>query len=215
MNSSPPSPTAGAPPPYVVGLTGGIGSGKSAAAAHFAGLGAEVVDTDRIAHALTAPGGAAMDGIRSTFGATFIAADGSLDRAQMRARIFSSPDARRQLEAILHPMIRQQSHQACLASQAAYVILAVPLLIESGHWRERCARVCVVDCPEALQVARVMARSGLDRAGVLAIMASQASREQRLSVADDVIDNSGSLDFLHEQVEGLHRRYLQAARRSA
>jgi dephospho-CoA kinase len=194
-----------------VGLTGGIGSGKSAAAARFAHNGAEVVDTDLIAHALTAPGGAAIDAIRSAFGADVIAVDGSLDRALMRARVFSSPEARRQLEAILHPMIRRESHQACMASRAAYVILAVPLLIESGNWRERCARVCVVDCPEALQVARVMARSGLDQARVHSIMAAQASRAERLAAADDVIDNSGTLDGLHAQVDGLHQRYVRAA----
>lgn len=213
MSAPPSSPhaTLPRPGPYIVGLTGGIGSGKSAATARFAHHGAEVVDTDLIAHALTAPGGAAIDAIRSTFGAEVIAADGSLNRVLMRARVFSSPAARQQLEAILHPMIRRESQRACLASQAPYVILAVPLLIESGHWHERCARVCVVDCPEDLQIARVMARSGLEREQVCSIMAAQASRAERLAAADDVLDNGGTLDWLHAQVDGLHQRYLRAA----
>ncbi|MFU2486251.1 dephospho-CoA kinase [Thauera sp. WH-1] len=198
--------------PYIVGLTGGIGSGKSAATEHFAALGASVVDTDHIAHALTAPRGAAIDAIRNSFGDVMIAADGSLDRAAMRARAFSQPDARRQLEAILHPMIRDESARQCRAAGGPYVILAVPLLVESGSYRQRCDRICVVDCPEALQIERVSRRSGLDEAQVRAIMATQASRQQRLAVADDVIDNGGSLAALQAQVDRLHAAYLAAAR---
>ncbi|HRP25215.1 MAG TPA: dephospho-CoA kinase [Thauera sp.] len=198
--------------PYIVGLTGGIGSGKSAATERFAALGASVVDTDHIAHALTAPGGAAIDAIRNSFGDAMIAADGSLDRAAMRARAFSQPDARRQLEAILHPMIRDESARQCRAAVGPYVILAVPLLVESGSYRGRCDRICVVDCPEALQIERVSRRSGLDEAQIRAIMATQASRQQRLAVADDVIDNGGSLAALQTQVDRLHAAYLAAAR---
>jgi len=201
-----------APRPYIIGLTGGIGSGKSAAAAHFARLGAEVVDTDLIAHGLTAPGGAAMDAIQRAFGTSMIAADGSLDRAAMRARVFSHPEAKRQLEAILHPMIRDESARQCHAATAPYVILAVPLLVESGSYRERCDRICVVDCPEHLQLERVRTRSGLDEAQVRAIMATQASREARLAAADDVIDNSTSLEALEQQVASLHASYLAASR---
>ncbi len=197
--------------PFIVGLTGGIGSGKSAAADLFAELGAGIVDTDRIAHALTAPGGAAMVAIREAFGDGVLSGDGALNRPAMRALAFESPDARKRLEAILHPMIRQESERQCLAASAPYVILAVPLLIESGTYRERVQRLCVVDCPEAVQVARVMQRSGLDEPQVRAIMAAQASRAERLAAADDVVDNAGSLEALRTQVAGLHHRYLALA----
>ncbi|MER2552304.1 MAG: dephospho-CoA kinase [Thauera sp.] len=202
-----------APPrrPYIVGLTGGIGSGKSAATDHFARLGASVVDTDLIAHALTAPGGGAIEAIREAFGDAMVAPDGSLDRAAMRALAFRDPDARRRLEAILHPMIRRESARDCLAATGPYVILAVPLLIEAGGYRERCDRVCVVDCPEALQLERVRARSGLADEQIRAIIGAQATRAQRLAAADEVIDNAGTLASLQAQVERLHQRYLAAA----
>ena len=196
--------------PFVVGLTGGIGSGKSAASARFAALGVTVIDTDVIAHALTAPGGAAIAAIQAHFGPRVIAADGSLDRAAMRTLAFADPAARRQLEAILHPLIRSESERQCMAATTPYVILAVPLLIESGGYRERCQRICVVDCPEALQIARVSARSGLPAEQIRAIMAAQVSRRERLAAADDVIDNSGTLATLHAQVDRLHRQYLAA-----
>lgn len=198
-------------PPFVVGLTGGIGSGKSAATERFAALGATIVDTDLIAHRLTAPGGAAIPAIRQAFGDGVISADGSLDRAAMRARAFAEPAARQQLEAILHPMIRAESTRQCLSAPDPYVVMAVPLLIESGTFRQRCDRVCVVDCPEALQVERVRTRSGLDETQIRAIMAAQASREERLAAADDVIDNGGTLEALQQQVDRLHLRYLADA----
>lgn len=197
--------------PFIVGLTGGIGSGKSAAADLFAELGAAIVDTDRIAHSLTAPGGAAMAAIREAFGDGVLSADGALNRPAMRALAFESPDARKRLEGILHPMIRQESERECLAASAPYVILAVPLLIESGTYRERVRRLCVVDCPEAVQVARVMQRSGLDEPQVRAIMAAQASRAERLAAADDVVDNAGSPEALRTQVVRLHGSYLALA----
>ncbi|WP_374244146.1 dephospho-CoA kinase [Zoogloea sp.] len=197
--------------PYVVGLTGGIGSGKSAAAAVFHELGAAIVDTDLIAHRLTAPGGAAMAAIEAAFGAGVVADDGALNRPAMRALAFEDSAARKRLEAILHPMIRDESERQCRAATAPYAILAVPLLIESGAYRERVARLCVVDCPEDVQVARVMARSGLDARQVRAIMAAQASRATRLAAADDVVDNAGSLEALRTQVARLHRDYLARA----
>ncbi len=197
--------------PYTVSLAGGIGSGKSAATDHFAALGASVVDTDRIAHELTAPGGGAIEAIHVAFGDAMIAPDGRLDRAAMRALAFREPDARRRLEAILHPLIRAESTRQCLAASGPYVILAVPLLVESGGYRERCDRICVVDCPEALQVARVRTRSGLVDEQIRAIMAAQASRAQRLAAADDVLDNAGTLASLHAQVDRLHAAYLAAA----
>lgn len=139
---------------FIVGLTGGIGSGKSAAAELFEELGVAVVDTDRIAHALTAPDGAAMAAIREAFGAGVIAEDGSLNRPAMRALAFEDPDARKRLEGILHPMIRAESDRQCHAAQAPYVLLVVPLLIESGTYRGRVQRLCVVDCPEDIQADR-------------------------------------------------------------
>ena len=199
--------------PFTVGLTGGIGSGKSAAADLFVTHGASLVDTDAIAHALTAAGGAAMPAIRTQFGDAIIAADGSLDRAAMRAHVFARDEARQQLEAILHPMIRDESARQCAAARGSYVILAVPLLIESGSYRSRCDRICVVDCPPELQVARVRSRSGLEEAQIRAIMAAQASRGQRLAAADDIIDNSGSLEHLRLQVAALHARYASLAAR--
>ncbi len=198
-------------PPFTVGLTGGIGSGKSAATERFAALGATIVDTDLIAHRLTAPGGAAIAAIRQAFGECVISADGSLDRGAMRARVFAEPAARQQLEAILHPLIRAESARQCLAAPGPYVVMAVPLLVESGTYRQRCDRVCVVDCPEALQIERVRTRSGLDETQIRAIMAAQASREERLAAADDVIDNGGTLEALQQQVDRLHLRYLADA----
>ncbi|RTL36360.1 MAG: dephospho-CoA kinase, partial [Rhodocyclaceae bacterium] len=196
---------------FVVGLTGGIGSGKSAAADLFAELGATVVDTDRIAHALTASGGAAMAAIREAFGAGVIAEDGSLNRPAMRALAFEDPDVRKRLEGILHPMIREESDRQCREAHAPYVVLVVPLLIESGTYRGRVQRLCVVDCPEDVQVERVVSRSGLEACHVRAIMAVQARRADRLAAADDVVDNSSDLPQLREQVASLHCRYLALA----
>jgi dephospho-CoA kinase len=200
-----------ASPPFIIGLTGGIGSGKTAVSDHFAALGASVIDTDLIAHALTAPGGGAIDAIRAHFGDAMIAADGSMDRAAMRSRVFAAPQARRELEAILHPMIRVESQRQCLDATTPYVILSVPLLVESGAYRALCKRICVVDCPESMQIERVQARNGLPLAQIQAIMAAQASRADRRAAADDIIDNSGSLAQLHAQVAHLHRQYLDAA----
>lgn len=198
----------------VIGLTGGIGSGKSAVADIFAGCGAAVVDTDAIAHSLSGPGGAAMAEIRQHFGASVIAADGSLDRAAMRSLAFSDATARSTLEAILHPLIRAESARQVAAAQAQatvpYVILVVPLLVESGTYTRgggRVDRVCVVDCPEPVQIDRVMRRSGLAQAQVEAIMATQATREQRCAAADDLISNAGTLADLAPQVLQLDADY--------
>jgi len=197
--------------PYTVGLTGGIGSGKSAVAELFAKLGAHVIDTDEIAHELTRPGGEAIAPIRTAFGAEAISADGSLDRARMRRLVFGDAKARKRLEAILHPLIRAESTRRAGRSRSPYAILVIPLLVEGGVDRSRTARVLVVDCPEALQIERVMRRSGLPEAEVRAILASQASREQRLAAADDVIDNAGPPAALQEQVSRLNEKYLTLA----
>lgn len=198
-----------------IGLTGGIGSGKSFVADLFAAQGASIIDTDVIAHQLTAPGGRAMPAIRESFGAEYLNGDGSLNRAAMRARVFSDADAKRRLESILHPLIGAETTAAAQRAEGDYVIFVVPLLVESGRWVERVDRVLVVDCPEALQIERVIQRSQLPAAQVEAIMASQASRQQRLAVADDVIVNDGERAAVEEAVARLHAQYLLLARKKA
>jgi dephospho-CoA kinase len=202
---------------YVVGLTGGIGSGKSAAADLFAAHGVAVVDTDAIAHALSKSGGAAMPAIRAEFGAAVVAADGALDRGAMRAIVFADEStktsARKRLEAILHPLIRAESERQLAAAAAPYAMLVVPLLIESGSYRERVDRVAVVDCREETQIARVMSRNGLARAEIERILAAQATRAERLAAADDIIDNDGEIAALPPRIERLHADYLALARR--
>lgn len=193
---------------FVVGLTGGIGSGKSTVADLFVERGAVLVDTDAIAHQLTAVGGGAMPALLREFGTEVAAPAGALDRPAMRRMAFTDPSARVRLEAILHPLIRQVSAERCRAAAAPYVILAVPLLVESGTYRERCDRILVVDCPESLQIERVVARNGMSAAEVRAIMAAQASRQQRLAAADDVVGNDGDRAKLSEQVDALHLKYL-------
>jgi len=192
----------------VVGLTGGIGCGKSAVARLFAEYGIPCIDTDTVSHQLTAPGGAAMPAIVAAFGPVMRQEDGALDRAAMRALVFSQPAARQQLEAILHPLIHQESLRQLAALDAPYRLLAVPLLFESERYRSVIARSLVVDCPTELQVARVMARNGLPEAQVRSIIAAQMSREQRLLLADDVISNDAGLDALALQVDAKHRYYL-------
>ena len=198
---------------FFVGLTGGIGSGKSAVADLFAARGIAVIDTDAIAHELTAPGGEAMPAIRDTFGAAVATPDGALDRAAMRNIVFADPPARKRLEAILHPLIRSESERRLASADSPYAILMVPLLVESGDYRKRVDRVAVVDCREETQIARVMRRNGLTRPEVERILAAQASRAQRLEAADDVIDNDGSLDELGPRIEQLHVSYLASAGR--
>lgn len=195
---------------YVVGLTGGIGSGKSAVADLFAQHGIAVIDTDAIAHALTVAGGAAMPAIRAEFGDAVASVDGALDRAVMRTRVFADPAVRKRLEAILHPMIRDEGERQLLASSASspYAILMVPLLVESGDYRKRVNRIAVVDCAETTQVARVMRRNGLSSGEIQRMLAAQATRADRLAVADDVIENDGALADLPPRIERLHRQYL-------
>jgi dephospho-CoA kinase len=197
---------------FVVGLTGGIGSGKSTVADLFAAHGVPLVDTDLIAHRITAPNGLAMPQIADEFGAAFVAADGSLDRAQMRGLVFSDEGARKRLEAITHPLIRAETEREQRDAQGPYVIIVVPLLVESGSWKNRVNRVLSVDCSVETQIARVMSRNGFTRAQVQAIIARQATREARLAAADDVIDNDNTpLDSLKAQVDTQHRAYLSLA----
>lgn len=196
---------------FAVGLTGGIGCGKSTVADLFAAHGASLVDTDVIAHQLTAPGGAAMPALLREFGADVATPDGAMDRTRMRDLVFADPGARTRLEAILHPMIRLETANAALAATGPYVIFVVPLLIESGNWRARVQRVLAIDCQESTQIARVMARNGLPESQVKSIMAAQVSRQQRIAAADDVIDNDGDLAALTPQVARLHAFYLAQA----
>lgn len=192
---------------FSVGLTGGIGSGKTTVASMFAVRGAAVIDTDQIAHQLTAPNGAAIAEIRAQFGDAFLKQNGAMDRAKVREYVFSEPAAKARLEAILHPLIRIEVERAAEEAQGDYLIFVVPLLVESQSWKERVSRVLVVDCREETQVRRVMSRSSLPEAQVRAIMAAQASRQERLMAADDVIDNDGDAINLAPQVDRLHAKY--------
>lgn len=192
-------------------ITGGIGSGKSTVADQFATLGVTLVDADLIAHQMTGPNGPAMPAIIAEFGPEIAASDGRMDRAVMREKAFKDPEARRRLERILHPLIRAESDRQIAAARSPYVMTVVPLLVETGGHKGRAQRILVVDCPENVQIERVMARSKLPREQVMAIMKAQATRAQRLAVADDVVDNSGSAKDIGPQVEKLHRQYLELA----
>jgi dephospho-CoA kinase len=190
----------------VIGLTGGIGSGKSTAAGMLAALGASVVDADEISRELTAAGGAALPALREAFGPAIVPDGGALDRAAMRSLAFSDPAARARLEAILHPLIREESARRLAAATGPYAVLVVPLLFESGSWAGRVERVVVVDLAEELQVRRTAGRSGLEPQEVRRIMAAQWPRWRRLQAADDVLWNGGSPDELRAQCERLHAR---------
>lgn len=196
------------PEKLVVGLTGGIGSGKSAAAEEFARLGATVVDTDAISHELTGKGGAALEEIERLFGREFLASDGSMDRRRMREAVFSDAQLRRKLEGLLHPMIRAESMRRIATAPGPYVVYVVPLLVESANYRSSVGRVLVVDAPEKAQIERIRGR-GLSEAAARAIIRSQASPEARLAAADDVIENNGTLEALRKRVGELHQKYLQ------
>lgn len=199
-----------------VGLTGGIGSGKSTVLAMLAQLGAAAIDADAISRGTTAAGGAAIAQIRQVFGADFLTAEGALDRQRMRAHTFSDPDARRRLEAIVHPLVGAESArqvEAALAAGAKCIVFDIPLLVESGRWRQQVDRVLVVDCSVETQVARAMQRSGLAEEAVRAIIAAQATRAQRLAAADLVICNEGlSLEQLAAEVEQAAQRFGLSSR---
>lgn len=202
-------PTARGP---IIGLTGGIGSGKTTVANAFAAKGAALVDTDHIARQLTSTGGAALPAIRAAFGEDVIDVSGALDRAAMRQRVFTDASTKARLEGILHPMIRAACAEALAQFDAPYALLVVPLLVETGHYLPWCERVLVVDCDEETQIRRVMQRSGLARDEVCRIMASQCSRSARLAAADDLIDNGGPPENLAPQVNMLHERYVRLPR---
>ena len=202
----------GSRPAFCLGLTGGVGSGKSTAARMLAAHGAAVVDADAISRQLTAPGGAALPAIAAQFGPQFIAADGALDRAAMRELIHGDPAARQRLEAILHPLVQQTMQtqaQEAARQGARCIVFDVPLLVENlAYWRPRIDALLVVDCPEEVQIARVMARNQLTRAQVMRILASQTSRARRLAVAEAVIDNGGTTpENMRKQIETLLPRF--------
>ncbi|MBO9665053.1 dephospho-CoA kinase [Dokdonella sp.] len=198
--------------PFIVALTGGIASGKSAASDRFAELGAEVIDADRIARELVAPGQPALAEIAAAFGPEALDASGALDRRTMRERVFAEPAARRRLEAILHPRVRHALRERAGASTAPYVVLAIPLLTESGGY-DWVDRVLVVDTPRETQHRRLVARDDITPELADAMLDAQATRAQRLALADDVVANDGSLSELHARIAELHRRYLAMAAR--
>jgi len=199
---------------FRLGLTGGIGSGKTQVANLLADLGASVIDTDLIAHQLTAAGGRAIEPIQKAFGDEVIEASGALNRARMRELVFAEPARRAELEAILHPLIGQTARQEAEQAVGLYVVFVVPLLVESGRWRQQIDQLCVVDCDQETQIERVQARSGIELVTIQRILAAQATREQRLAVADDVIDNSKtvSLEALKKQVLVLHQGWCNLAK---
>lgn len=196
--------------PLVVGLTGGVASGKSAAAACFEALGVPVIDTDRLAREAVQPGSGTLADIVEAFGEDVLTAAGELDRERMRERVFSDEAARRRLEAILHPCIGELLDAELSEIRAPYCIVAIPLLVEAG-WTERVDRVLVVDVPEAVQVERLQARDGMDAGAARRMIRTQADRDDRLRVADDVLDNSGTREELEARVARLHTAFLAAA----
>ncbi len=204
----------GSPVSLVVGLTGGIGSGKSAASKAFAALGVDVTDTDVLAHALTAPGEPGHAAVLAAFGPDFRRPDGTLDRSRLRQLVFDDAAARARLEAILHPLIRAAARREVRAWTSPYGLLVVPLLYERGGLAA-VDRVLVVDCPEDEQIRRVVARSGLRAADVRAIVATQLPRADRLARADDILDNAGPPAAIFPQVAELDRRYRALAATSA
>jgi dephospho-CoA kinase len=194
-----------------IGLTGGIACGKTTVAEMLAAHGAALVDTDVIAREVVAPGSAGLSAVRNAFGDSVLASDGGLDRRKVRGLIFADPGLRKQLESILHPLIRGRALERLAGADGPYTVLAVPLLIETD-FTELVDRILVVDCPRETQIERVMARDKVHRGAAESVLAAQTSRAARLSAADDVIDNGGSLEDTRNQVAIVHRRYLDLAR---
>jgi dephospho-CoA kinase len=194
-----------------IGLTGGIGSGKSTVAARLVALGASLVDTDAISRSLTAPGGEAIAELRAAFGDAAITGGGALDRAWMRERAFADAEVRRSLEAILHPLIGRAAQAQAAHAMGRVVVFDVPLLVESGSWRARVDRILVIDCPREVQIARVLRRPGWTREAAQRVIDQQATREARLAVADDVIENGADdLPGLHSKVDALWGQWQHA-----
>ncbi len=200
----------------LIGLTGGIGSGKTTVGDQLGLLGAGIIDTDLISHAITSPGGKAIESIRTAFGSEYLNSEGALDRPKMRALVFSEPTARKTLEQITHPLIREETAKLAISltmGGAPYLVFVVPLLIESGSWRNLIDYLVVVDCPEEEQITRVMHRSNMPREEVVNILKAQTSRETRLALADVVIENQGDLESLKQAVLNLHQKIIEIRNR--
>lgn len=196
---------------YVVGLTGGIGCGKSEAARSFAKLGVPIVDVDVIARQLTTAGQATLGEIVDVFGKEYLLPDGNLNRALMREKVFNDMAARKDLESIMHPAIHTQALQEMQDNRdAPYQILAISLLFENQRYKDNVTRSLVIDCDESLQIIRTMKRSGISEQTVRGIMAAQVSRATRIKMADDLIENEGSLEELHQKIAEIHKKYMQA-----
>lgn len=194
----------------VIGLTGGIGSGKTAVSDRFTRLGAPVIDTDLLARELVEPGQPALAEIMAEFGPDCLDGEGRLHRARLRERVFADPAGRRRLEAILHPRIRALARERIARLTAPYCLLVIPLLAETGM-TDLVDRVLVVDAPEAMQIRRVMARDGMTEEQARRILAAQADRSQRLTLANEIVENAGDLAALDHQVAALHQHYLTLA----
>ncbi len=199
--------------PFVVGVTGGIGCGKSTICREFAALGAPIVDTDEVAREVVAKGTPGLAAIVERFGPEVLAADGTLDRRRLRSIVFADDASRQWLEALLHPLIRARTDEHVRAANHPYCLVCIPLLVERSG-TSRVDRVLVIDCPEEIQIARVMARDKLTAPEVEAIMRTQATRAARLAVADDVIENIGNVETVRPAIRALHRQYLDLAQRT-
>ncbi|MGZ5884840.1 MAG: dephospho-CoA kinase [Burkholderiaceae bacterium] len=197
---------------FSIGLTGGIGSGKTTVANMFGAKGAAIIDTDQIAHQLTHAGGSALPAIRAQFGEDFLTPEGAMDRAKMREHVFADPVAKKRLESILHPLIRMETARVAKQATGEYLLFVVPLLVESGTWKDQVSRILVVDCPEELQIKRVVQRNGLTESQVRAIIATQATREARRAVADDILLNDGDAASLAPEIDRLHSLYASLAK---
>ncbi len=194
-----------------IGLTGGIGSGKSSVARIFSALGAAVIDTDEIAHRLTAKGTPALAAIIEQFGSSYQLPDGNLDRARLRKRVFSDHAALAKLVTLLYPLIKQQVVSEMAEAQGPYLVLVIPLFFETGAYRDLVDRVLVVDCDENQQISRTMSRSQLSAADVRSVIVHQTPRAERIKQADDLLSNRGDHADLEEHVKELHQRYLALA----
>lgn len=194
--------------PFIIGLTGGIGCGKTSASKLFTLLGADIIDTDEISRKLTQSDGPAISAIREVFGDTYVTTDGALDRKQMRQLVFSDSSSRHQLEKILHPFIFTEAARRAKLGSSPYAIMVIPLLFETNDYDKIIRRSLVIDCDEKNQIMRTMKRSKLNEQEVRAIIAAQLSRQKRLQKADDVIVNNNDLDYLQKQVKKYHQKYL-------
>lgn len=196
---------------FLIGLTGGIGSGKSTAAQHFRELGVDVVDVDAVSRSVTAAGGAAIGAVREAFGDEAVDASGAMNRAYIRELVFDNPSERKRLESILHPIIQKESLRQVEAAASAYCVVDVPLLFESRFWSKRVNRILVIDVPQEVQIERVKLRNGLTEERILSIIRAQTPRGDRIALADDIVINTLGKEDLQRAVELLHQKYLSVA----